>query len=287
MWLCGHQGLNRCLYVFCFPGSSLAFNATQLNSSHTTSDMVGIKSALPKAMPISLPQIYSHKLRGAEEPGSSGLDENRPYVFHADSAEWEQGAGGMGAGLPTMSRGKALLDFKEENPGGTTPHWLTEILQPDGSILDLKSRSASQEPSVFLSGPDDSSPIVKVSFSEHDQQHYFEIPPQEVQGGHPTTWTLSDFYDYLLPEYSTTESYADDDQSTPADMEDENVKQSKKTGSSSQTSAGAIDRVENPKCLLGFVHRNGTCQSPCDIYTSYCFNGGQCYVVEGIGAFCG
>ncbi|KAK2836741.1 hypothetical protein Q7C36_014610 [Tachysurus vachellii] len=282
------------LLLFYTHGSSLVSNATQFNSSYAGTNVAGIQAALhAEAMPISSPQIHGLHLRGAEEPGISGQGENRPY----DSAEREQAVGGMGAGLPTMSHGKAQLDFKEENPDDDTPRWLAEILQPDGSVLDLNSRSASHEQSLFISETHESSPIVKVSFSEPDQHQQLEIPPQEVQGGDPTTWT--DFYDYLSPDYSTTESNADYDRSTPADMEDENFQQVKKAGSRSLTTedrasggydqagpAGAVDRVENTGCLLGFIRRNGTCQSPCDVYTSYCFNGGQCYVVEGIGAFC-
>ncbi|TTO63373.1 SWI/SNF complex subunit SMARCC1 [Bagarius yarrelli] len=241
-------------------GSFLVSSATGFN----TSDVVGLKPVRSaEVMPISSPQLHGH------EEIKSG--ENRRSVISTDSAEKEQAVGGMGAGLPTMSHGKAQLDVKEESPDDDTdtPRWLTELLQPDGSVLN----SPSRERSLFLSEFDDSGPVVKVSFSKPDQHHQIEIAPQEVQGGDPTSWTLSDFYDYLSPDYSTTESYADDDRSTPADMEDENVQQVKRAGSQSD-------------CLMGFVRRNGTCQSPCDVSTSYCLNGGQCYVVEGIGAFC-
>lgn len=293
------------MFVFCFTGSSLASNATQFNSSHTASNVLGFKPALPgKAMPISSSPVHAHKPHAAKELGSSGLDENRPYIFNAERSErrTDMAIGGMGAGLPTMSHGKAQLDFKEENTEDTAPRWHSEILQPDGSVLELDSRSPSHEPSLFLSEPDDSNPIIKVSFSEPDQYHPIEIPPQEVQGGDPTSWTSSTFYDYLSPDYSTTDSYADDDRLTPVDMDDENVHLVQKAGPanswslSSDDSAsggydlagapGAVDRVANGGCLLGFVRRNGTCQSSCDAYTGYCFNGGQCYVVEGIGAFC-
>lgn len=210
--------------------------------------------------------------------------------------------GGMGAGLPTMSHSKAQLDFKEENTEDTAPHWHSEILQPDGSVFELDRHSSSPERSLYLGEPDDSSPIIKVSFSKSDQHHQIEILPEELQGGDPTSWTLLDFYDYLSPDYTTTESYPDDDQSTPADLEDENIQLVKKAspansqplapddgvsgGNNLEGPPGVADSVENDVCLLGFVLWNGTCQSPCDIYINYCFNGGQCYVAEGIGAFC-
>ncbi|XP_058233401.1 chondroitin sulfate proteoglycan 5b isoform X6 [Hemibagrus wyckioides] len=284
------------LLPFYTHGSSVVSTVPQFNSSDAASNATEHNPSLQaEAPPISSPQLHGVKRRGSVKPGSSGQSEDRPYVVRSESAEQEQAVGGMGASLPTMSRGKAPLDFKEDNPNHNAPRWLTEYLQPDGSVLDLNSRSPSHEQSLLVSDPDDSSPIIKVSFSEADQQHQIEVPPQEVQGGDPTSWTLSDFYDYLSPDYSTTESYTDDDRSTP-DMEDENVQQVKKAGSRSQTPkdgapgaderSGPTDRVENTRCLLGFVYRNGSCQSLCDLYTSYCFNGGQCYVLEGMGVFC-
>ncbi|XP_068529251.1 chondroitin sulfate proteoglycan 5 isoform X1 [Anas acuta] len=40
------------------------------------------------------------------------------------------------------------------------------------------------------------------------------------------------------------------------------------------------------ECRSGFVRHNGSCRSVCDLVPSYCHNGGQCYLLEGIGAFC-
>lgn len=39
-------------------------------------------------------------------------------------------------------------------------------------------------------------------------------------------------------------------------------------------------------CRSGYVRRNNSCKSLCDIYPTYCYNGGQCYIVENTGAFC-
>ncbi|KAF7691424.1 chondroitin sulfate proteoglycan 5b isoform X2 [Silurus meridionalis] len=270
--------------------SSLASSATQINSSHAEE----LKPSLPaEVLPGSSSRTHAHKQRAAEEAGSSGLNEK---VISADSAESEHhhtntAVGGMGAGLPTLSHGKAQLDFKEENLEDATSWWQGEALQPDGRVPDPNSRS----PQLFLSESDDSNPVIKVGFYQPDQQYQLEIPPQEVQGGDLTSWT-SDFYDYLAPDYSTTESYAVEDQSTPAETEDENIQLIKKAAPVNSQSydgvSGGDDLVGPPRavdssgCVLGFVWRNGTCQSPCDFYSSYCFNGGQCYVVEGIGAFC-
>nr|DBA25368.1 TPA: hypothetical protein GDO54_012902 [Pyxicephalus adspersus] len=40
------------------------------------------------------------------------------------------------------------------------------------------------------------------------------------------------------------------------------------------------------ECRNGFVRRNNSCKSLCEIYPTYCHNGGQCYIVENIGVFC-
>lgn len=40
------------------------------------------------------------------------------------------------------------------------------------------------------------------------------------------------------------------------------------------------------ECRNGYVRRNNSCKSLCEIYPTYCYNGGQCYIVENIGAFC-
>nr|XP_055198708.1 chondroitin sulfate proteoglycan 5 isoform X1 [Nyctereutes procyonoides] len=45
-------------------------------------------------------------------------------------------------------------------------------------------------------------------------------------------------------------------------------------------------RENGTECRSGFVQHNGSCRSVCDLFPSYCHNGGQCYLVDNIGAFC-
>ncbi|XP_018429825.1 PREDICTED: chondroitin sulfate proteoglycan 5 [Nanorana parkeri] len=40
------------------------------------------------------------------------------------------------------------------------------------------------------------------------------------------------------------------------------------------------------ECRSGYVRRNSSCKSLCEVYPTYCYNGGQCYIVENIGAYC-
>ncbi|XP_063780651.1 chondroitin sulfate proteoglycan 5 isoform X3 [Pseudophryne corroboree] len=51
-----------------------------------------------------------------------------------------------------------------------------------------------------------------------------------------------------------------------------------------QTMSGTNEN--STECRSGFVRRNNSCKSLCEIYPTYCFNGGQCYIVEGAGALC-
>ncbi|XP_066484391.1 chondroitin sulfate proteoglycan 5 isoform X2 [Tiliqua scincoides] len=40
------------------------------------------------------------------------------------------------------------------------------------------------------------------------------------------------------------------------------------------------------ECRSGYVRHNNSCKSVCETFPSYCHNGGQCYLVENLGAFC-
>ncbi|XP_026870732.2 chondroitin sulfate proteoglycan 5b isoform X2 [Electrophorus electricus] len=294
-------------------GSSLLFNATWLNSSTSALRRVAFKSALPgEATGIPRAQVLVRKPREVEEPGSGipgeyGTSASTPD-FSAHLSEVEQlpatAVGGMGAGLPTRSgsraQGRAQLDFKEEDTEESAPHWQSKILKADGSVLALDQVQPSalvptQHPLHVLGSPGDGQ-VINVGFYKPDQGHQIDTPPpphpQELQSRDPTSWT-SDFYDYLSPDYSITEVYPDEALPTPVYMEDENVSSKRQPfapehGMSSYNPAGpvgSVDAEDGSACLPGFMRRNGTCQSPCDSSSSYCFNGGQCYTT-GAGAFC-
>ncbi|XP_075070297.1 chondroitin sulfate proteoglycan 5 isoform X2 [Mixophyes fleayi] len=51
-----------------------------------------------------------------------------------------------------------------------------------------------------------------------------------------------------------------------------------------QTMSGTNEN--STECRNGYVRRNNSCKSLCEIYPTYCFNGGQCYIVENTGALC-
>ncbi|XP_026172313.1 chondroitin sulfate proteoglycan 5 isoform X2 [Mastacembelus armatus] len=142
----------------------------------------------------------------------------------------------------------------------------------------------------------------------------------ELQGGDPTSWAMPDNYDYLTPyedgvsptpeEYTystTTDTYeSDEDLRLPAGSPARSRPRVPGSGSfipgAARPGAGAPVPnipVEAPPasspvdgsdglggCRVGYQMVNGSCRSPCDMLPNYCFNGGQCYLLEGMGVFC-
>ncbi|XP_071240149.1 chondroitin sulfate proteoglycan 5-like isoform X2 [Salvelinus alpinus] len=143
----------------------------------------------------------------------------------------------------------------------------------------------------------------------------------ELQGGDPTSWAMPDNYDYLTPyedgasptpdEYSystTTDTLDGDDDLRLTAGPPSRSRPRAPPGSGSLTpdkrlpSGDVAAAPEGPAaappalpvdgsdgaggCRQGYVKQNGTCRSPCDTLPSYCFNGGQCYLLDGMGVFC-
>ncbi|XP_029306888.1 chondroitin sulfate proteoglycan 5 isoform X3 [Cottoperca gobio] len=142
----------------------------------------------------------------------------------------------------------------------------------------------------------------------------------ELQGGDPTSWAMPDNYDYLTPyedgvsptadEYTystTTDAYESDDDLRLAAGSPARTKP-RVPGSGSFIPGAALPGAGGPVpnvpvaappasspvdgsdgmggCRVGYQVANGSCRSPCDMLPNYCFNGGQCYLLEGMGVFC-
>ncbi|KAJ4922388.1 hypothetical protein JOQ06_014225 [Pogonophryne albipinna] len=141
----------------------------------------------------------------------------------------------------------------------------------------------------------------------------------ELQGGDSTSWAMPDNYDYLTPyedgvsptadEYTystTTDTYeSDDDLRLAAGSPSRSKPRAPGSGSiipgASVPGAGApvpnvpaaggapasLDGSDGMGgCRVGFQMTNGSCRSPCDMLPNFCFNGGQCYLIETMGVFC-
>ncbi|XP_039661964.1 chondroitin sulfate proteoglycan 5 isoform X6 [Perca fluviatilis] len=142
----------------------------------------------------------------------------------------------------------------------------------------------------------------------------------ELQGGDPTSWAMPDNYDYLTPyedgvsptadEYTystTTDTYeSDEDLRLPAGSPARSKPRVPASGSfipgaarpgvgapvpnvpaAAPPAASPVDGSDGMGgCRVGYQMVNGSCRSPCDMQPNYCFNGGQCYLLEGMGVFC-
>ncbi|XP_028452668.1 chondroitin sulfate proteoglycan 5b [Perca flavescens] len=236
---------------------------------------------------------------------------NTRMVLSDDSAERDHliGAGLMlGAKLPLSSTKRhhshkhAHLDVVEEDQtvgeeltaGGGGPDQPGNPMSDDVITVDFDSPA-----------PDIVSSDVALDWAKAPKA-------QKQKGGDPTAWTLSDFYDYLSPDddLSTLDTTPEPEPtpSPPPEMEDENpllagssavpdVRPNTDSGPSlPATAMPGLDKGEGlglggamgtDGCRLGFVRSGpGVCVSQCDIEPNFCFNGGVCTVVAGMGAFC-
>ncbi|XP_070840417.1 chondroitin sulfate proteoglycan 5b isoform X2 [Chaetodon trifascialis] len=237
---------------------------------------------------------------------------NTRMVLSDDSAERDHliGAGlGLGAKLPLSStkhhhsQKHVHLDFVEEDPpvgeeltaGGAGPDQPGNPLSDDVITVEFHSPAPDVVPSE-----------VALDWAKAPK-------PQKQKGGDPTAWTLSDFYDYLSPDDDLSALDAtpvpEPTPSPPADMEDENPllagspavpdNMRPDVDSGPSLSAPPMPGLEKGDglglggamgadgCRLGFVRSGpGVCVSQCDIEPNFCFNGGVCTVVAGMGAFC-
>ncbi|XP_063159296.1 chondroitin sulfate proteoglycan 5 [Candoia aspera] len=57
-------------------------------------------------------------------------------------------------------------------------------------------------------------------------------------------------------------------------------------GPGREASLPAAGSENGTECRSGYIRHNASCRSVCDTFPSYCHNGGQCYLVENLGAFC-
>ncbi|XP_048085208.1 chondroitin sulfate proteoglycan 5b isoform X2 [Alosa alosa] len=259
----------------------------------------GVEEASGSSSPP--PEALSRPKRELPEAGRPLAIAPRRPRSHTHQHLWEQ-LQGVGAGLPTLAASRANqrapLDFAEDEDEDNLREdvWSYDPpIKADGSLLDPPPPVPPPHPHHHAHGQSEDG-VIRVEFYDPPSTGVMgpEGEAQELQGGDPTSWTLSDFYDYLSPDYSTTEYPDDDDGPTVADMEDENLlsttaisnRWAQLPGGVTSGDGGQGSADSSSGCVLGYVRRNGTCQSPCAVFTNYCFNGGQCYEVEGVGAFC-
>lgn len=267
---------------------------------------------------VSLPSRAERKPRGGEELGSGMLGEGVTPEGHGheislDSAEKDHllnvGSEEMGSNLPTLPapNGPAdvHLDFKDEKDqlSHTEPPWQRTTGNQEVTVFDLDHQSPNPTPSLPPYQPD----VFTVDFFDPASRRRNldlsspETGAHELQGGNPNSWELPDGFEYTRnyeDSYPTTQNQARQDDtilrfatappSVRFNPRRPDVKLPSRPVEDEEPPAapGVLDATNGSICRQGYMRHNATCRSVCEFFPSYCFNGGQCYLVEGAGVFC-
>lgn len=191
----------------------------------------------------------------------------------------------------------------------TDPPW---IHAKDTAVLDLDDRVTTTSPPATTPSPSNADVLHVDFFDSSSRGHHLNLVPastssvaHELQAGDPTSWAMPTEYDYLTPYEDGVSPTADEySYSTTTDTYDPRPPGRSRPWAPGvgRPAAGApvpVGPVDGPAaalpvdgsdgmggCRVGYQVVNGSCRSPCDSLPSYCFNGGQCYLLEGMGVFC-
>ncbi|XP_045072325.1 chondroitin sulfate proteoglycan 5-like isoform X3 [Coregonus clupeaformis] len=275
-------------------------------------EVTGVSSSFSPVVTVT--QKVGRIPRSEEEQGSGMLGEGvlpaeeevvTPPRISPDSAETE-------LLLPSNPRGTEEEVDEEEH---TDPPWLNG----EDNVFGIANLATTTAPPPAAANPSRPDVLTVDFFDPASRGRGLDLAPpspsslaHELQGGDPTSWAMPDNYDYLTPDeysYSTpTDTLDGDDDLRLTAAPPSRSRTRAPPGSGSFTpdkrlpSGGAAAAPEGPAaappalpvdgsdgaggCRQGYVKQNGTCRSPCDTLPSYCFNGGQCYLLEGMGVFC-
>lgn len=246
-----------------------------------------------------------------------------PPQISPDSAETEHLLPSIPRG-PEVMEGEEEGDEEEEHLPHTDPPWIhakdTAVFDLDHLFTTTAPPSAATNPSnpdvLHVDFFDPSSRGRGLDLAPASPSSL----AHELQGGDPTSWAMPDNYDYLTPYEDGVSPTADEytySTTTDAYESDEDLRLSagsparsrpRVPGAGSFIPGAALPGAGAPVpnnpvaappaaspvdgsdgmggCRVGYQMVNGSCRSPCDILPNYCFNGGQCYLLEGMGVFC-
>lgn len=275
-------------------------------------------SADSDTVSTSSPRVGRHP-RAGEQDGGSGIftepvdlmpvleETAAPSQISPDSAETEHLL--PGNTLEQEVTEGAEQEEEEEEELHTAPPW---IHSKDTAVFNL-DRLTTTAPPPSTNPP--SQDVLHVDFFDQSSRgRGLDLAPpspssvaHELQGGDPTSWAMPDNYDYLTPYDDGASPTAEDYYMTTTDAYESDVDlrlsrtRSRIPGPSSflpgagRAGAGgsmprapaAVDGSDGRGgCRVGYQRVNGSCRSPCDLQQNYCLNGGQCYLLEGMGVFC-
>ncbi|KAL6042745.1 hypothetical protein STEG23_022362, partial [Scotinomys teguina] len=183
-------------------------------------------------------------------------------------------------GLDSEGRGADMGSFPG-SPGASENHPDTEGETPSWSLLDLYDDFTPFDESDFY-------PTTSFYDDLEEEEEEEEDDKDAVGGG-----DLEDENDLLLPSQKpgvgpgtgqpTSRWHAVPPQHTLGMVPGSSISLRPRPGDPGRDLPSGENGTE---CRVGFVRHNGSCRSVCDLFPSYCHNGGQCYLVENIGAFC-
>ncbi|PNI80914.1 CSPG5 isoform 2 [Pan troglodytes] len=244
--------------------------------SPTPGDKLSPASELPKESPL---EIWLNL--GGSTPDPQGPELTYPFqgtlepqpasdIIDIDYFE----------GLDGEGRGADLGSFPG-SPGTSENHPDTEGETPSWSLLDLYDDFTPFDESDFY-------PTTSF-YDDLDEEEEEEEDDKDAVGG----GDLEDENELLVPTgkpglgpgtgQPTSRWHAVPPQHTLGSVPGSSIALRPRPGEPGRDLASSENGTE---CRSGFVRHNGSCRSVCDLFPSYCHNGGQCYLVENIGAFC-
>uniref|UniRef100_G3T473 Chondroitin sulfate proteoglycan 5 n=1 Tax=Loxodonta africana TaxID=9785 RepID=G3T473_LOXAF len=220
---------------------------------------------------------------GGSTPGPHGLEPTYPFQGTLEpqpasdiiDIDYFEGLDGEGRGADLGSF-PGSLGTSEHHPdtdtGGETPSW---------SLLDLYDDFTPFDESDFY-------PTTSF-YDDLDEEEEEEEDDKDAVGG----GDLEDENDPIMPTKKpgrgpgagqpTSRWHAVPPQHTLGIVPGSSIALRPRPG---EPVRGLAPGENGTECRSGFVRHNGSCRSVCDLFPSYCHNGGQCYLVENIGAFC-
>ncbi|XP_030792335.1 chondroitin sulfate proteoglycan 5 isoform X1 [Rhinopithecus roxellana] len=243
--------------------------------SPTSGDKLSPASELPKESPL---EVWLNL--GGSTPDPQGPEPTYPFQGTLEpqpasdiiDIDYFQGLDGEG-------RGADLGSFPG-SPGTSENHPDTEGETPSWSLLDLYDDFTPFDESDFY-------PTTSF-YDDLDEEEEEEDDKDAVGGG-----DLEDENELLVPTgkpglgpgtgQPNSRWHAVPPQHTLGSVPGSSIALRPRPGEPGRDLASSENGTE---CRSGFVRHNGSCRSVCDLFPSYCHNGGQCYLVENIGAFC-
>ncbi|XP_060756505.1 chondroitin sulfate proteoglycan 5 isoform X2 [Neoarius graeffei] len=292
-------------------------SASLSNSSSVPAESDEVKLDDKVSKPVSNMFLILRSGRKPRDGGElgSGLQEDDHHLTSTPFAK-EITTEGLKISLDSAETDHLLLEVtkKEILPVASTKSpWHGTEEKMESTVFDLDVNQDSyldrQEPPITLIPFPSHSPSHTESFTVDffdTRSHGNELVPpsptaHELQGREPTAWAMPKNNDYLTPYDQNVSPASEEENITKRDEHDDDLTTMSPPPphrnfhphfpnplipareKEPPTNHNKLGKSSSAKCQMLV---NGTCKSQCDMMPNYCFNGGQCFVLEGTGVFC-